>query len=128
MKRLLLPFAFLLAFTFAPGACVKAPPTLSPAGTAAFNALRVGHALDIVRDTANDANRQTPPLVSNAALLKIVNWHEAAVKTIVAVPGGWKPTVLTGLDQLKDEIPPDEWQRVAIYVALLKTVISEVNP
>ena len=98
MKRLLLPFAFVLSLICAPGSCAKAPPTLSPAGTAAFHALQVGHALDIVRDVANDANRQTPPLISNTALLKIVNWHEAAVRTIVAVPSGWKPTVLAGLE------------------------------
>lgn len=124
MRRL--PFAFLFALLFMPGSCAKAPPTLSPAGTAAFHALEVGHALDIVRDVANDANMQTPPLISNAALLKIVNWHEAAVRTIVAVPGGWKLTVLAGLDQLQHEVPPAEWQRIAIYVALLRTVINEV--
>ncbi len=107
--------------------CATAPPpALSPAGVSAFNALRVGHALDLIRDTAVDASKQSPPLISHADLLKIVNWHEAAVKTIVAVPGGWKPTVLAGLDQLQSDIPAAEWQKIALYAALLKTVISEV--
>ena len=125
-KRSLLAFACVLALLGSPGSCAKAPPTLSPAGTAAFHALQVGRTLDIVRDVANDANQQTPPLVSNASLLKIVNWHEAAVRTIQAAPGGWKPTVLAGLDQLQREIPAAEWSRIAIYVALLRTVIAEV--
>jgi len=125
-RRSILVFACVLALLGSPGGCTHAPPTLSPAGTAAFHALQVGRTLDIVRDVANDANQQTPKLVSNATLLKIVTWHEAAVRTIVAVPSGWRPTVLAGLDQLQREIPAAEWSRIAIYVALLKTVIAEV--
>lgn len=124
MKRLSL--LLLIGLLSLPTACAKAPPTLSPAGVSAFNALRVGHALDLIRDTANDAAHQSPPLVSRASLLKIVDWHEAAVKTIVAVPGGWKPTVLASLDALKAAIPDAEWQKIALYVSLLKTVIADV--
>lgn len=124
MKKLLL-LALLLTVVGLP-ACAKAPPTLSPAGVSAFNALRVGHALDLIRDTAADASHQNPPLITRASLLKIVDWHEAAVKTIVAVPGGWKPTVLASLDALKGTIPDAEWSKIALYVSLLKTVIAEV--
>lgn len=116
----------LLLLALALGCASNPPPTLSPEGVAAFNALRVGHALDIVRDTAIDA--EANGLISRANATKVVNWHEAAVKVIVAVPGGWKPTVLAGLDQLKGELPPGEWQRIALYVDLVKTIIKEVVP
>lgn len=129
IRKMIVPLLLVLALGAVPSTgCAKAPPTLSPAGAAAFNALRVGHALDLVRDTANDAAHQTPPLLTRASLLKVVAWHESAVKTIVAVPGGWKPTVLAGLDQLKADLSPDEWQRLALYVSLAKTVITEVQP
>jgi hypothetical protein len=119
----------ILALALSVSSCLGTPPpTLTPVGVSAFNALRVGHALDLVRDTARDAAHQSPPLISRASLLKIVDWHEAAVKTIVAVPGGWRPTVLASLDALKDAIPAAEWSRIQLYVALLKNVISEVNP
>lgn len=104
--------------------CAKAPPTLSPPGVAAFNALRVGHAVDIVRDTATDAEVQK--LISTADTRLIVDWHSAVVKTIAAVPGGWKATVLAAIDQLKTDILPAAWQRIAIYIDLLKAIIKEV--
>ena len=104
--------------------CAKAPPELSPQGVAAFNALRVGHALDIIRDTAIDAEAQH--LISTDDTRKIVDWHSAAVRTIVAVPDGWKATVLAGLDQLKTDLLPATWARIRIYVDLFLAVVQEV--
>jgi hypothetical protein len=103
---------------------VQSPPTLSPAGTAAFQATRVVKALDILRDFAIDAEAQDPKLISTDNTLKVVNFHEAAIKTIGAVPGGWKATVQAGLDQLKDDVLPAEWQRLLPYVALIKSLIE----
>lgn len=107
--------------------CAKAPPALSPAGTAAFNATRVVKALDVLRDVAIDAEAQSPKLISTANTRKIVSYHEAAVKTIGAVPGGWRPTVLAGLEQLRAEIPAGEYARIAPFVALVQTLIAEVS-
>lgn len=107
-------------------ACASAPPALSPPGNAAFQAIKVVRTLDVVRDIAISANEQAPPLISTGNTRKIVTWHLAALKTIGAVPGGWKPTVLAGLDQLEKAVPPAEWAHVEIYVRLLRTVIAEV--
>jgi hypothetical protein len=102
----------------------KAPPTLSPAGTAAFNATRVVKALDILRDFAVDGEAQTPPVISTDNTRKVVAFHRAAVTTIGAVPGGWKPVVTTGLDQLQHDLLPEEWRRILPYVALVKSAIE----
>ena len=123
-----LPFLLLPFLLGVEGSCAKAPPSLSPEGVAAFNALRVVRALDVVRDTAIDAEAQVPPLISTANTRTIINFHEAALKTIAAAPGGWKATVLAGLDQLKADILPAAWARIRIYIDLLKVVIAEVAP
>ena len=110
----------------APSCTRNAPPTLSPAGTAAYHATQVVKALDVLRDAAIDAEAQNPKLISTENTRKIVNFHEAAVKTIGATPGGWKPTVTAALDQLQHDILPAEWQRLLPYIALVKTLIQEV--
>jgi hypothetical protein len=107
--------------------CAKAPPTLSPAGAAAFQATRVVKALDVLRDFAIEAEAQNPKVLSTANTRKVVTFHESAVKTIGAVPGGWKPTVTAGLDQLQHDLSAADWQRVAPYVNLIKTLIAGVQ-
>jgi hypothetical protein len=103
--------------------CAKAPPTLTPPGTAAFQALRVGHALDAVRDIAIDA--EATKLIAPADARLAVDWHSACVRVIAATPGGWKPVVLAAIEQLKTDMRPLAWQRIAIYIDLLKAVIKE---
>lgn len=122
------PLVLVLLLAAGSWGCAKAPPSLSPPGVAAFNALRVVRALDVVRDTAIDAEAQVPPLISTADTRTVIDFHEAALKTIAAVPSGWKATVLAGLDQLKTDIVPAAWARIQIYVNLLKAVIAEVAP
>jgi len=120
-------FIVTLALALVLGGCAKAPPELSPAGNAAFQAAKVVRTLDIVRDVATDAHAQVPPLISTDNTRRIVTWHSAALRTIGAAPGGWKPTVLAGLDQLEKVVPPAEWVHVEVYVRLLRTIIAEVQ-
>lgn len=105
---------------------VKAPPTLSPAGAAAFQATRVVRALDVLQDFAIAAEAQNPKLLSTDNTRKVVNFVGASVKLIDAVPGGWRPTVYAGLAQLEHDLPPPAWARIAPYVQLLKVLIAEV--
>lgn len=118
----------LVILLIAAAGCAKAPQTLSPSGAAAFNALRVVRVLDLVRDTAIDAHAQTPPLIATEHTRIIVRWHAAALKTIAAVPDGWKATVLAGLVTLERDLPPDVWAKIALYITLARTVIQEVGP
>ena len=104
--------------------CAKAPPTLSPAGAAAFHATQVVKALDVLRDFAISANAQAPPLISTADTRKIVDFHESAVKTIGAVPAGWRNIVAVGLAQLQHDLPAAVWTRLAPYAALVTALIE----
>ena len=139
MKRAI-PMLLLVCF-FSAG-CQKAPPTLSPDAQAAFYATRVVHTLDAIRDTAIAANNQTPPLISTADTRQVVLWHQTAVHTIQAVPGGWKVTVKAGMFALTclpaasdvqppppctPQLPAATVTRLAPYVSLALVVISEVK-
>lgn len=107
--------------------CAKAPPNLTPEATAAFNGLQAVRALDLLRDTAIAANAQVPPLIDEATTRKIVLYHQSAVKIVQASPGGWKPAVQTGLDELLKDLSPSSKQTLAPYVALLKSILNEVT-
>lgn len=123
----MLKLPVVLALALATSWCAPPPPQLSPEAVTAFHATRVVRTIDIVMDLAIDAHAQKPPLISTDNTRKIVTWCEAALKTIAASPGGWKPSVLSGLDQLEQTIPPAEWAHIEIYVKLLRTVIAEVQ-
>lgn len=118
--------SLVLVLVLVAASCAKAPPSLSPAGTAAFQATRVVKALDVLSDFVIAAEAQTPKVISTANTRTIGNFVTAAAKTIDAAPGGWKPTVLAGLDQLQHDILPAEWQRVLPYVTLIKALIQEI--
>ena len=107
--------------------CAKAPPSLSPAGTAAFHATRIVRALDLFRDAAISANDQSPPLISTNTTRQIVLYHRSAVTTIGAAPSGWAPVVQTGLAELVKNLPAHERQQLAPYVVLVQTLIAEVT-
>jgi hypothetical protein len=109
-------------------ACTHAPPTLSPQGVHDFNTLRVIKALDLLRDTAIDANKQTPPLLTTATTRKIVNYHKFAVMTLDASGAGAKAGVSSALAQLiaDPSLTPPELALVQPYYALVKTAIDNL--
>ena len=104
--------------------CTHAPPTLSPEATDAYNKTRAIKGLDILRDTAIDANAQDPPLLDTAITRKVVLYHDSAVRIIVATGDGWRATVLVGLDELLDDVPPDSRSLLVPYVALVKSILG----
>jgi hypothetical protein len=107
--------------------CAKAPPTLSPAGAAAFQATRVVKALDVLRDFAVEAEAQQPPLISTETTRAVVLYHRSALRTIGAVPGGWKDVVKVGLEELRVKFSAEEKVRFQPYVTLVLTLIEEVT-
>lgn len=129
MRRYLAPLIFALSLSvgYAGSACVHAPTTLSPVGQQAFNNTRVIKTLDLLRDFAVDANAQEPPIVSTPATRKVVLYHESTLKIIHATSGGWKPAVRVGLDELLKDLPAPDAAKLAPYVALLNTILAEVN-
>lgn len=107
--------------------CASAPPNLSPAAHTAFVNTRVIKGLDLLRDTAIDANAQQPPLVSTATTRKVVTYHASTLKILHAAGTGWQPAVLAGLDELLKDVPAKEQALLSPYVALTKTILLEVR-
>jgi hypothetical protein len=125
MKRLILALALSLSFGCA--LHPSAPPNLTPQVTAKFYATYAIKDLDVIRDFANDAARTTPPIISKATLLVIVNWHEATVKVIHAAPDGWKAAAAAGLDELKTLLAPADYAKFKAAIDAAKAYISEVQ-
>lgn len=107
--------------------CTPPPPNLSPQATTAFYGTRVIQTLDVVRDLVVSANKQTPPVVATADMLKIVTWHRSALVIVHTAPAGWKAAVQAGLAETVKDLPPPEQALLAPYVALVNTVLAEVE-
>jgi hypothetical protein len=117
---------FLVALALVAADCAKAPPTLSPAATAAFRNTRVIKVLDLLRDTAQDAHAQPTPLVSEESARRVTEWHQSALKVIDASTTGWKATVETGLVEVFDNLPAQEQQLLAPYFELAKVIVGQI--
>lgn len=109
------------------GACASAPPNLSPAASVAWRQHEVQKDLDLLRDVAQDANAQRPPLVSTAAARAVTLYHQTAIRLVHDAPAGWKAEVVTGLDGLKASIPAAEYAVVGRYVDLVRAILKEIQ-
>lgn len=107
--------------------CTPAPPNLSPQAVSAFNNTRVIKALDLLRDTAVEAEKQQPQVLSTAATRQVVEAHKSALLVIRAADSGWGPTVIVLLDRLLATLPAADRPTVEPYVTLAKTVVTEVT-
>lgn len=125
-------FALVILITLV-GCGTNPPPTtdptvnLSPSGRAAYHAIRVVKALDLVRDIAITAEMQTPKLMSTNSTRKVVLYHQSVLKTIAAVPDGWLEVAMTGLQELQKQIPPEEWKQIDPYIRLVLVIYQEVK-
>lgn len=125
LPRRRLALVLVLAVLSTAASCPKAPPNLTPAAVSAFYGTRVIQTLDVIRDLAVSANKQTPPLVSTPHMVTAVTWHRAAITVVHTAPAGWKATVHTGLDETLKTFAPAERQLFAPYVALIHAVLAE---
>ncbi len=123
MKHLM----FALCLTFTAVACHPAPPAITPQAQAAFYGTQAIHGLDLLRNFAVDAEKQNPKLISTETMLKVVRYHRVSIVMIHDIPNGWKATVLTGLDEAVKNLPTDEGQKLAPYVALVKSILETVR-
>lgn len=126
MKSLIL--VALLAIT--PASCStvpKAPPNLSPQATTAWYGTQVIKVIDLVRDTAVDANKVSPPLLSTNTTRMLVNWHRSALDIVHQAPAGWPNAVVTGLVEVVRNLPETEKTILQPYVTLLITVVQEIH-
>lgn len=106
--------------------CAKAPPELTPEGTAAFHKTRVIKGLDLLRDFAIDAEAQTPKVLPTATTRKVVTYHQSALRIIQSTDAGWHAAVGSGLDEVVANLSAAEREKVSPYVALVKTILQEI--
>ncbi len=97
---------------------------LTPPGLAALHASEVVKVLDVIRDTAVDA--EAAKLMPTATAKVVVTWHKAALDTIKATPNGWKATVLAGLDALEKGLSTSEAKILSPYIAAAQMTIKAV--
>ena len=121
MKKLLL-IGLLLTLP----ACTKAPPNLTPQVQAQFYATQGIKDLDVIRDFAVGASQTTPPLITKATLLQVVNWHEDLVKAIHVAPNGWKTTASAGLDALSSRLSSADAARFKPYIDAARLLFQEL--
>lgn len=105
--------------------CVKAPASYTPKVAAQFYATQTIHYLDDVRDFADAGNKTTPPVVSDAALHVVVDWHESIAKVLHAAPEGWRAAALAGLDELRAKLPAADVAHFKPVIDAAKTYIQE---
>lgn len=115
-----------VAMTFVWASCASAPPALSPKGVAAYRGTQVIQTLDLLRDAAIAANKETPPLLSTDTTRKVVTYHKSSITVVhaSAEAEGWQPTVLAGLEELVRNIPAQESTLLAPYVTLIRTLLN----
>lgn len=123
---IVIAFAAALSFACGPTPPPNTDPTrnLSATGRAAFQSTKVVKALDVLRDVAVEAEKQH--LLSTDTTRKVVTYHESAVKTVGAVPSGWKTVVGSGLAELQKNIPAAEWAQLAPFANLITVILQEV--
>jgi len=117
----------LCCFTPVSTGCAKAPPSLSPAGAAAFQKTRVIKGLDLLRDFAIDGEAATPKVVSTDTTRTIVEAHQSILKIMDAAGNGWQALVGTALDEALTRVKDPDRAKVAPYVALVKAILLEVR-
>lgn len=101
------------------------PYNLSPEATLAFRNTQVIKGLDLLRDTAVDANAQTPPLISTETTRKVIEFHVAALKIIDATSDGWFTVLRQSLKELADVIPDNERGLLGPYLGLMRSILQE---
>jgi hypothetical protein len=115
----------LVALSIIPG-CAKAPPTSSPQAQTAFRNTQIIKTLDLLRDTAIEANASVPPLVSTSTTRKVVQAHQSILLVMRAAQTGWQNTAIVALDEILKNLPANEATLLAPYVTLAKVAINEV--
>jgi hypothetical protein len=118
-------FKILILIAVLTAGCASAPVYLTPAGIAAFNKTRVIKGLDVIRDTAVDANKTIPPIISTATTRKIVEFHRSTL--VVINVNGVRDITTASLDELIKNLPQSEKDLLTPYVILAKTILNEVN-
>jgi hypothetical protein len=105
-------------------ACGKNAPVVTPDAQQAFDKVRVVNALNLLRDIAVVANAQTPPVISDATLVKVNTYYNAAIGTVNASGHGWAVTLSVALDEVVKTFPEHEQGALGFYTGLLRSLFA----
>ncbi len=131
MKKFLIALSISFAAVLVP-ACGSvllphAPPNLTPQVEAKFYATSIMQDLDKIRNFAASLARTTPPTISKATALAVVDWHEELVALIHEAPGGWKAIAIKGLNDLPSKLPSADVAKFRAYIDAAKLFIQEAQ-
>lgn len=112
---------------FAASCAGNKPPNLNPEATKAWYGTEIIKNLDRVRDAANDAHQTNPPLIDAPTTLKIVEWHQSAIKVVHDGAVGWREALTASIGALQRNLPPQTWQLIQPYVLLVQNIIKELQ-
>jgi hypothetical protein len=125
MKRLLISLVLLSVVSCAPKAVNgRSTALLTQPGIQALQKTEVVKVLDIIRDTAVDA--EAAKVLSTATTRKIVQAHKSIIDVVRVSGAGWKAVVLASLQQLKQNLTPDELAIVGPYIDAAASTIQAV--
>lgn len=117
------------------GCAGNAPPSLTPAGVRIWQANEAVVAIGSVQHVAialNGVQRcEAPPndsvcapVLSDANTRVVVNTVTAALKTIEAVPSGWKATATEALTQIGARLDAAGQSRLSAYLAAARAALA----
>lgn len=129
--RILASLCLALALTCSTG-CFTTPPQtqpdlsqLSATGLADFKKTQIVKELDLLRDTAINANKVGTSLLSDQTTRVVVDFHTSAILVIQASKDGWSAAVAQSLDETLKNIKSDaERALLQPYFDVAKTLLK----
>ena len=112
-----------LTFTSCAG---NPPPTVTPEAQRDYHLTQVIKGLDQARDAVVAAHNTKPPIVDAQTSLKVVTWHQDAIKIVHDAASGWQAALQTTFDGLKKDLSAQQWAIIQPYVELVQALLKEV--
>lgn len=129
--------AVILAALIILSACAsKAPPQLEPGALPIWQANEIQIAFGALQRSAIALNAVTRcdtaqppvcmPLLSDANTRVVIDGTADVVKTLRAVPAGWKATALEGLDRITTRLDAAGKTKLASYLSVISSVAGSL--
>jgi hypothetical protein len=123
---------FLIAVLLLASSCGKAPVTLSPAGIQDYRANQAVIAVGTLQRTAIALNAvqvcepACRPLLSDQNTRTVIDAVEVSLKTIQAVPSGWRVAADTALSEISGKLDARGLATLQPYVTAARTVLASL--
>lgn len=124
----------LIACVLVTSGCASAPTSLSPTGQRTYQANQAVVAIGMVQHVAIDLNQiqvcppaPCHPLLSDTNTGVVVDNVASALKTVRAVPGGWKLTIMSALVEMGQRLDAEGHRQLGSYIQTAVTVVSSLT-